>query len=206
MSTINSELAALEIESTYFDNSITDIYSNKKLLKESSDALMDLLQKIQFTYEEKEKFGFFMNLKLKLSFGLGEKGNWNVNPDKAIETIKATYYPLKKKKLEDELIENQSIVKDFNPSEVYEQCLTRLRFEIAKKYAKKVERTQFKDGKEIYNEFEEVSALSLGELAIDIPYEKSVLRYKENGKIYLFKIFEFAYHIFRKYMKQKSNI
>lgn len=150
ISTIKSELAALEIESKYFDNSLTDIYSNKKLLKKSSDALMNLLQKIQFTYEEKEKFGFFMNLKLKLSFGLGEKGNWTVNPDKAIETIKATYYPLKKKELENELSENESIVKDFNPNDVYEKCLTTLRSEIAKKYSKKTERTQFKDGKEIY--------------------------------------------------------
>ncbi|MDY2824175.1 MAG: AAA domain-containing protein, partial [Treponema sp.] len=150
ISTIKSELAALEIESKYFDNSLTDIYSNKKLLRKSSDALMDLLQKIQFTYEEKEKFGFFMNLKLKLSFGLGEKGNWNVNPDKAIETIKATYYPLKKKELENELSEKESIVKGFNPNDVYEKCLTTLRSEVAKKYSKKTERTQFKDGKEIY--------------------------------------------------------
>ena len=150
ISTIKSELAALEIESKYFDNSITDIYSNKKLLKKSSDVLMDLLQKVQFTYEEKEKFGFFMNLKLKLSFGLGEKGNWTVNPDKAIETIKATYYPLKKKELENELSENESIVKDFNPNDVYEKCLTTLRSEVAKKYSKKTERIQFKDGKEIY--------------------------------------------------------
>ncbi len=150
ISTIKSELAALELESKYFDNSITDVYSNKKLLKKSSDALMDLLQKIQFTYQEKEKFGFFMNLKLKLSFGLGEKGNWNVNPDKAIETIKATYYPLKKKELENELSEKESIVKGFNPNDVYEKCLTTLRSEVAKKYSKKAERTQFKDGKEIY--------------------------------------------------------
>ena len=150
ISTIKSELAALEIESKYFDNSITDVYSNKKLLKKSSDALMDLFQKIQFTYEEKEKFGFFMNLKLKLSFGLGEKGNWTVNPDKAIETIKATYYPLKKKELENELNEKENIVKGFNPNDVYEKCLTTLRSEVAKKYSKKAERTQFKDGKEIY--------------------------------------------------------
>ncbi len=150
ISTIKSELAALGIESKYFDNSITDVYNNKKLLKKSSDILMGLLQKIQFTYEEKEKFGFFMNLKLKLSFGLGEKGNWNVNSDKVIETIKATYYPLKKKELENELNENESIVKDFNPNDVYEKCLTTLRSEVAKKYSKKTERTQFKDGKEIY--------------------------------------------------------
>ena len=150
ISTIKSELAALEIESKYFDNSITDVYSNKKLLKKSSDVLMDLLQKIKFTYEEKEKFGFFMNLKLKLSFGLGEKGNWTVNPDKAIETIKATYYPLKKKELEDELNEKESIVNDFNPNDVYEKCLTTLRSKVANKYSKKAERTQFKDGKEIY--------------------------------------------------------
>ncbi len=150
ISTIKSELAALEIESKYFDNSLTDIYSNKKLLKKSSDVLMDLLQKIQFTYEEKEKFGFFLNLKLKLSFGLGEKGNWNVNPDKAIETIKATYYPLKKKELEDELNEKEKILKGFSPDEVYENSLMTLRFKIADKYSNKVERRQFKDGKEIY--------------------------------------------------------
>ena len=134
----------------YFDSSITDVYNNKKLLKKSSDILMGLLQKIQFTYEEKEKFGFFMNLKLKLSFGLGEKGNWTVNPDKAIETIKATYYPLKKKELENELIEKECIVKGFYPNDVYEKCLTTLRSEVAKKYSKKAERIQFKDGKEIY--------------------------------------------------------
>ena len=150
ISTIKSELAALEIESKYFVNSITDVYNNKKLLKKSSDALMDLLQKVQFTYEEKAKFGFFMNLKLKLSFGLGKKGNWTVNPDKAIETIKATYYPLKKKELENELNEKESIVKDFTPTDVYEKCLITLRSEVAKKYSKKTERTQFKDGKEIY--------------------------------------------------------
>ena len=150
ISTIKSELAALELESKYFDNSLSDIYSNKKLLKKSSDVLMNLLQKIQFTYEEKEKFGFFMNLKLKLSFGLGEKGNWTVNPDKSIETIKATYYPLKKKELENELNEKERIVKDFTPSDVYEKCLITLRSEVAKKYSKKAERTQFKDDKEIY--------------------------------------------------------
>lgn len=150
ISTIKSELSALEIESKYFDNSLTDIYNNKKLLKKSSDALMNLLQKIQFIYEEKEKFGFFMNLKLKLSFGLGGKGNWTVNPDKAIETIKATYYPLKKKELKNELNEKESIVKGFNPDDVYEKCLTTLRSKVANKYSKKTERTQFKDGKEIY--------------------------------------------------------
>ncbi len=71
-----------------------------------------------------------MNLKLKLSFGLGEKGNWTVNPDKVIETIKATYYPLKKKELKNELSEKESNVKDFNPNDVYEKCLTTLRSEV----------------------------------------------------------------------------
>lgn len=40
-----------------------------------------------------------MNLKLKLSFGLVEKGNWNVNPDKAIKTIKLLIILLKRKSL-----------------------------------------------------------------------------------------------------------
>ena len=46
--------------------------------------------------------------------------------------------------------EKDIIVKGFNPDDVYEKCLTTLRSEVAKKYSKKAERTQFKDGKEIY--------------------------------------------------------
>ncbi len=150
ISTIKAELSSLKLETKYFDNSITDIYKNKRLLKKSSEVLMNLLQTIQFTYEEKEKLGFFLNLKLKLLYGLGDKDRKKINPDKAIETIKATYYPLKKKELENELIEKESIVKGFNPDSVYENSLTTLRFEIAKKYSKKNERPQFKDGREIY--------------------------------------------------------
>ena len=150
ISTIKSELASLELESKYFDNSINDIYNNKRLLNKSSDVLMNLLQTIQFTYEEKERFGFFFNLKLKLSYGLGDKGNWKVDPEKAIETIKATYYSLKKKELENELIEKEEIVRGFDPNSVYENYLKTLRCEIAKKYTKKNERVQFRDGKEIY--------------------------------------------------------
>lgn len=150
ISVVKSELAALEVESKYFDNSIANIYDNRKLLKKSSEDLMNLLQKIQFTYEEKENLGFFTNLKLKFSYGLGDKGSWNINPEKVIETIKSTYYPLKKNELESELHENKSVVKGFNPSEVYDKCLNTLRFTIAKKYLNKKERLQFKDEKEIY--------------------------------------------------------
>lgn len=48
------------------------------------------------------------------------------------------------------LNEKESIIKDFNPNDVYEKCLTTLRSEVAKKYSKKAECIQFKDGKEIY--------------------------------------------------------
>lgn len=37
-------------------------------------------------------------------------------------------------------------------------------------------------GEEKFKKFEEVSAIQLKELATEIPYEKSVLKYKENGK------------------------
>ena len=37
-------------------------------------------------------------------------------------------------------------------------------------------------GEEKFKNFEEVSAIQLKELATEIPYEKSVLKYKENGK------------------------
>lgn len=150
ISIIKSELDALELESKYFDNSLINIYSNKKLLKKSSEVLMDLLQNIQFTYEKKEKIGFIMNLKLKISYGLGEKGNWAINPEKAIDTIKSSYYLLKKNELEKELRENECFIKDFNPNEVYEKCLTTLRCTVAERYLKKTERIQFKDRKEIY--------------------------------------------------------
>ncbi len=151
ISVIRTELNSLNLESKYFDNSITDIYNNKKLLKKSSEVLMALLQEIQFTYEEKEKLGFFTNLKLKIKYGLRERGSKIVDPEKAIETIKATYYPLKKTELEKELAEKERILQEaFDPNIVYENCLKKLRFEIAKKYSKKNERTQFKDGREIY--------------------------------------------------------
>lgn len=151
ISVIKTELNSLELESKYFDNSITNIYNNKKLLKKSSDVLMILLQQIQFTYEEKERFGFFTNLKLKFRYGLREKGSKLVDPEKAIETIKATYYPLKKKELEKELAEKEKILQEaFDPNIVYANCLKKLRFEIANRYSKKNERIQFKDGKEIY--------------------------------------------------------
>lgn len=38
------------------------------------------------------------------------------------------------------------------------------------------------NGEEKFKNFEEVSAIQLKELATEIPYEKSVLKYKENGK------------------------
>ncbi|MGN0728002.1 AAA domain-containing protein [Treponema sp.] len=150
ISEIHAELSALETESKYFDNSAHDIYSSTKLLKKSSDVLMSLLQDIQFKYAEKEKLGFFTNLKLKFSYGLGERKTFKSNPEKVIETLKAAYYSLKKKELETELQEKKAVVTGFNPSEVYEKCLTALRFNIAKKYSNNNARVQFKDSKEIY--------------------------------------------------------
>ena len=150
ISSIHTELASLEIERKYFDSETHDTYSSKKLLKKKSAILMDLLQKIQFIYTEKERLGFFTKLKLKTGFGIGVSKFWNTDAEKAIETIKAAYYPLKKSELEKELIDNEKIVEGFDPSEVYSSCLVTLQNVIANRYSKKTERTQFKDGKEIY--------------------------------------------------------
>ena len=150
ISTIHTELASLETEIKYFEAIPHDIYSKKKLIKKKSAVLMELLQKIQFIYAEKEKLGFFTKLKLKTRFGIGASKFWETEPEKTIETIKATYYPLKKSELETELADNEKIVAGFNPSDIYDKCLIKLRSEIANRYSKKTERTQFKDGKEIY--------------------------------------------------------
>lgn len=150
ISTIHTELASLETETKYFEAVPYDIYSKKKLIKKKSAVLMELLQNIQFIYAEKEKLGFFTKLKLKTRFGIGASKFWETEPEKTIETIKATYYPLKKSELETGLADNEKIVAGFNPSDIYDKCLIKLRSELANRYSKKTERTQFKDGKEIY--------------------------------------------------------
>ena len=150
ISAIKSELAALEIETKYFDSAAHKIYQNTKLQKKSSKELMALLQNLQFTYAEKEKLSFFKKLNLKIKYGLGSGKFWKTEAEKVIETIKSAYYPLKKTELNAELNENENFIKCFNPGEVYEKCLQVLRFKIADKYLKNPERHQFKDGKEIY--------------------------------------------------------
>ena len=150
ISAIKSELAALEIETKYFDSAAHKIYQNTKLQKKSSKELMALLQNLQFAYAEKEKLSFFKKLNLKIKYGLGSGKFWKTEAEKVIETIKSAYYPLKKTELNAELNENENFIKCFNPGEVYEKCLQVLRFKIADKYLKNPERHQFKDGKEIY--------------------------------------------------------
>lgn len=150
ISAIKSELAALEIETKYFDSAAHKIYQNTKLQKKSSKELMALLQNFQFTYAEKEKLSFFKKLNLKIKYGLGSGKFWKTEAEKVIETIKSAYYPLKKTELNAELKENENFIKCFNPGEVYEKCLQVLRFKIADKYLKNPERHQFKDGKEIF--------------------------------------------------------
>ncbi len=150
ISSIKYELSVIETEAKYFEDAVSDIYSNKKLLKKSSSELMELLQKIQFAYAEKEKLGFFNKLNLKIKYGLGLRKFWKSDAEKIIAEIKSTYYPLKKNELENELKEKESILKNFNPSEVYEKCLEVLHLKVADKYSKRAERLQFKDGNEIY--------------------------------------------------------
>ena len=137
ISTIHTELSSLETERKYFDSETHDIYPNKKLKKRNSAVLMELLQKILFVYAEKERLSFFTKFKLKVCFGIGASKFWATKPEKIIETIKATYYPLKKTELENELSYNEKIVKGFNPSEVYDKCLVTLQKIIANRYSKK---------------------------------------------------------------------
>jgi superfamily I DNA and/or RNA helicase len=150
ISIINTQLDSLKTEINYFSSTSHDIYYNKKLLKQKSDVLMELLQKIQFIYTEKEKLGFFTKLNLKLNYGIGTYKFWETEPEKVIDTIKTIYYPLIQKELEAELSENHSIVDSFYPSSIYNECLVRLKSKIANKYSKKTERTKFEDGKDIY--------------------------------------------------------
>ena len=150
ISNIHAELDSLETETRYFESVLHDIYTKNKLLKKNSAILMDLLQKIQFIYAEKEQLGLFTKLKLKTLFGIGDAKFWKTEPEKVIETIKAAYYSLKKIELEGELTDNEKIIEGFNPSEVYDKCLVALQCVIANRYSKKAERTQFNDGKEIY--------------------------------------------------------
>ena len=147
ISLIKNELSQLEIEVKHFDKRPHEVYANKKLLKKSSANLMKLLQRIQFTYEENEKLSLFTNIKLKLLYGFSDR---KLEPEKVIETLRATYYPLRKKELASELLEKESFIKDFNPSSVYENCLNFLKNNIAKRYLRNTERIQFKDGREIY--------------------------------------------------------
>ena len=150
ISSIHTELDSLQTETRYFEKDLHEIYPNRRLRNYRSSVLMDLLQNIQFIYSEKEKLGFFTKLKLRTNYGLGPAKFWQTEPEKVIETIKATYYPRKREELENELSDNEKIVKGFNPQEVYDKCLVTLRSEIANRYSKKAERPQFKDGKEIY--------------------------------------------------------
>lgn len=150
ISIINTQLDSLKTEINYFSSTPHDIYYNKKLLKLKSDVLLELLQKIQFIYTEKEKLGFFTKLILKLNYGIGTYKFWETVPEKVIDTIKTIYYPLIQKELEAELSENHSIVDSFYPSSIYNECLVRLKSKIANKYSKKTERTKFEDGKDIY--------------------------------------------------------
>ena len=150
ISTINTELSSLENEVKYFESTVHDIYENKKILKNSSAELMDLLQTIQFFYAEKETLGFFKKFKLKTKYGIGPRKFWIMDPEKVIDTIKVTYYSLKRTELNNELLKKENIVTGFNASEVYDKCLKVLRLEIANKYLKNSARYQFKDRKEIY--------------------------------------------------------
>lgn len=150
ISTIKTELSALELEYKYFNNNYYEQYDNKRLMNKSTYSLMKLLQEIQISYSEKEKISFFKKLKIRIEYGLGKKPFWKTDPETIIDTIKATYYVLKKDELEKELKKKEDFIKYFKPSEVYEKSLKLLQIEIANKYSENSERIKFKDGKDIF--------------------------------------------------------
>lgn len=147
---IKSELSAIQIEENYFDSSAQEKYSNEKIRNFSSDELMKIFQKLQFMYSEKEQFGFFTKLNLKLRFGIGDCHFWETNPETVLHTIKAQYYQTKKNELEKELSEKSELLKSFIPDAVYKKCLEELQRKIAEKYMKNKERHIFKDSSELW--------------------------------------------------------
>ena len=151
ISLIQTELSAVEAEIKHF-GIVTgpDIYDNTRLLRQSSSKLMDLLLNIRYTYAEKEKLGFFKKLFLKIKYGFGSEKFRMLEPEKLLETIRASYYVVKQKELIAELDEKRKFVKDFDPSEVYNKSLKALQLAVANKYSKKIERIQFKNWEEIY--------------------------------------------------------
>ncbi len=144
ISELKVQLDSLAVERQYFE--AHDIYPSKK--KIPAQKVMELLQKIQFKYGEKERLGFFTKWSVRLRLGLG----WScrIEPEKLIRTLRALYYLFQTKELEEELSQNQAFIQHFNPSKVYEKCLEALRNSLAKRYLKNPERPQFKDRKEIY--------------------------------------------------------
>ena len=147
---IRSELSALELETKHLQNINQDVYDNTKLLNKKASALLALLQEIQILYSEKERLGFFKKFKIKRRFGLGAKPFWKTDAEKLLNTLRLTYYPLKKQELEAEKIEKEEFIKTVDPEEVYSKCLSSLQFHVASKYIKNLARAQFKDGKDIY--------------------------------------------------------
>lgn len=149
ISAIKSEQTAIKTEQHYFNEKCHDIYKNKRLAKLDSQDLMSLMQKIQFVYTEKETLNIFRKLNLKAEYGIGPIAFWRTEPEKILDTIKATYYSIGLKELDSKLQRNSKIVQEFNPNVVYEDCLQILKKKMAERYSKS-KRTAFKDSKDIY--------------------------------------------------------
>ena len=151
LAVIKSELSAIETEQRYFEeNRAEEKYSGNNLLKFDSEYLMELLQNLQFNYDEKERLGFFCKMKLRLRHKLGARKFWQTNEEAVLSTIKSAYYEKKETELRDELYKKTDFMRSFNPDAVYEKCLDTLKRKIAVRFLKNKNRRQFKDSKEIY--------------------------------------------------------
>ena len=150
---LKTELSALEAEIKYFTmNNIQERYKTKKLLNKCACKILSIAEELQFKYADsiKEKFGLFTKLRLFIKYGIGGLDFWKTEEEKCLFTLKSIYYEVKTKELIKEFNEKTIGLKNFKPNTVYDKCLQNLKFAVARKYSKKIKRTQFKDGREIY--------------------------------------------------------
>ncbi|WP_308604416.1 AAA domain-containing protein [uncultured Fibrobacter sp.] len=147
---IEIELAAIRLEEKYFNSFEREEYNREKIKNLPSSKLMRIFQKLQFIYSEKEKFGFFTKMYLKLKFKIGNRRLRDTNPETVLHTIKAQYYQTKAQELTRELHEKSDFVKSFDPDAVYKKCLEALQYKVAVCCAQNKSRHIFKDSAEIW--------------------------------------------------------
>ncbi len=147
---IKEELSHIDLESKYFaESNASAFYERSRLENQKSSVLLTLLQKVQFKYAEKEKFGFFLKWKLNAKYKLCGFKFWKLDEEKLLATLKFLYYQIKPNELRTELAEKENAILGFNPEEVYKKCLDNLKSKLAHRYSN-AERPHYESGKDFY--------------------------------------------------------